>query len=74
MTQWEYKVSKTITPYEEKSLHTFFGWYGWELCGICAEYDNKAQMTIYIYTFKRPYKGPYGKMKEELEKMKEERK
>ena len=30
-------------------------------------------MTIYIYTFKRPYKGPYGKMMEELEKVKEEK-
>lgn len=72
MIQWEYMVNKTPYPYDTKALNTFFGWHGWELCGVCSEYDNKAQMTTYTYTFKKPYKGPYGKMMEELEKQKGE--
>lgn len=72
MTQWEYKVSKTIAPYTDTSLHIWFGLQGWELCGMCTEYIKEAHMTTYIYTFKRPYKGPFGIMKEELEKQKEE--
>lgn len=66
MAQWKYKVDKVPFPYSADSLDTFYGRHGWELCGICTEYNEKARMQTYVYTFKQPYKDAYGKMLDEL--------